>query len=75
MTDISKMMDEVYMRDAPVSRMGELYRKLYYHLAKALVDKFGEEGEKALREAIRNFAFDKGETMARQAKAIGLPLT
>lgn len=65
----------MYMRDAPVTRMGELYGKLYYHLAKALVDRFGKEGEEALREAIRNFAIDRGETMARQAKAMGLPLT
>jgi hypothetical protein len=65
---------EVYMKDAPVTRMGELFGKLYYHLAKEMMS-FGDEGENALRRAIRNFAIDRGETMRRQAEALGLPLT
>jgi len=65
---------EPYMKDAPVARMGELYGKIYYHLAKELVDVFGDEGEEALRRAIRNFAIDRGEQSRAQAEAMGLPL-
>lgn len=64
----------VYMKDEPLARMGELWAKLYYHLAKEMLS-LGEEGEKALRRAIRNYAVDRGETMRKQAEALGLPLT
>jgi hypothetical protein len=64
----------VYMKDAPLARMGEMWAKLYYHLAKEMLT-LGSEGEKALRRAIRNYAIDRGETMRKQAKALGLPLT
>lgn len=64
----------VYMKDEPLARMGELYAKLYYYLAKEMLT-FGEEGEKALRKAIRNYAIDRGEKERKQAEALGLPLT
>jgi hypothetical protein len=64
----------VYMKDEPLARMGELWAKLYYHMAKEMLT-LGEEGEKALRRAIRNYARDRGETMRKQAEALGLPLT
>ena len=65
---------EPYMKDAPVARMGELYGKLYYHLAKEMVETFGDDGEEALRRAIRNFAIDRGEQSRAQAEAMDLPL-
>lgn len=64
----------VYMKNEPLARMGEMWAKLYYHLAKEMLT-LGEEGEKALRKAIRNYAIDRGETMRKQAEALGLPLT
>lgn len=64
----------VYMKDKSLARMGELWAKLYYHLAKEMLT-FGEEGEKALRRAIRNYGRDRGETMRNQAEALGLQLT
>ena len=62
------------MKEAPVARMGELYGKLYYYLAKELVDSFGNDGEQALRRAVRSFAVDRGEQMRAQAEEMGLPL-
>ena len=62
------------MKDAPVARMGELYGKIYYHMAKEMVDTFGGDGEEALRRSIRNFAIDRGEQMRAQAEAMDLPL-
>lgn len=64
----------VYMKDEPLARMGELWAKLYYHMAKEMLT-LGEEGEKALRRAIRNYARDRGETTRKQAEVLGLPLT
>jgi hypothetical protein len=64
----------IYMKDEPLARMGELWAKLYYHLAKEMLT-LGEEGEKTLRKAIRNYGKDRGEKMRRQALSLGLPLT
>lgn len=64
---------DVYMKE-PNARMGQLYAKLYYHLAHELFS-LGEAGERALRRGIREFAIDRGETMKRIAENMGLPLT
>ena len=64
---------EIYMKEAPLARMGEMWAKLYYHMAKEMLS-LGEEGEEALRRSIRNYAIDRGETMKKQAEALGLPL-
>ena len=57
-----------------VARMGEIWAKLYYHLAREFAA-LGSEGEAALRRGIRNFAQDRGEAMRRVAEERGLPLT
>lgn len=62
-----------YIED-PVARMGEIYAKFYYHMARELVA-LGPDGEAALRRGIRNFAKDRGEAMRRVAEERGLPLT
>lgn len=62
-----------YVED-PVARMGEIWAKLYYHLAREFVA-LGPKGEEALRRGIRNFARDRGEAMRRVAEERGLPLT
>jgi hypothetical protein len=64
---------EVYMKDAPLARMGEMWAKLYYHMAKEMLT-LGSEGEGALRRSIRNYAIDRGKTMRKQAEEQGLPL-
>jgi hypothetical protein len=60
--------------EEPLVRMAQIWTKLYYHMANALIS-FGEEGEKALRKSIRDFAIDRGETMRRIAEKLNLPLT
>jgi hypothetical protein len=64
----------IYMKDEPLARMGELWAKLYYHMAKEMLA-LGVDGEEALRRAIRNYGKDRGETTRGQAEAAGLPLT
>ena len=64
----------IYMKDEPLARMGELWAKLYYHMAKEMLS-LGEPGEEALRRAIRNYGKDRGETTRAQAEALGLTLS
>ena len=62
------------MKDAPLARMGEMWAKLYYHMAKEMLS-LEEEGEKALRRSIRNYAEDRGKATKAIAESLGLPLT
>jgi hypothetical protein len=62
-----------YVED-PVARMGEIWAKLYYHMAREFMA-LGAQGEEALRRGIRNFARDRGEVMRRVAEERRLPLT
>lgn len=45
--------------------------KLFAHLSKAVVDKFGEEGADAIREGVRTFGEERGRDIARRAAANG----
>lgn len=47
--------------------------KLFAHLSKAVVDKFGEEGQDAIREGVRTFGEERGRDIARRAAANGQP--
>ncbi len=47
--------------------------KLFAHLAKAVVDRFGEEGKEAILEGVRAFGEERGRDIARRAAARGLP--
>jgi len=56
----------------PVVQMMQHYGKLYYYMAKEMVETFGPAGEAALRRAIRNFARDRGATLRRRHQEQGL---
>jgi len=45
--------------------------KLFAHLTKSVVDKFGEEGADAIREGVRTFGEERGRDIARRAAAAG----
>lgn len=45
--------------------------KLFAHLSKAVVDRFGEEGKDAVREGVRAFGEERGRDIARRAAAVG----
>lgn len=55
-----------------VVQMMEHYGKLYYYLAREMLDTFGVEGEKALRRGIREFARDRGRTLRERHQAAGI---
>lgn len=41
--------------------------KLFAHVSKAVVDRFGEEGKEAVREGVRAFGEERGRDIARRA--------
>mgnify|MGYP001178176674 FL=1 len=47
--------------------------KLFAHVAKAVVDRFGEEGKEAVREGVRAFGEERGREIARRAAMAGKP--
>ena len=47
--------------------------KLFAHLSKSVVDRFGEEGRDAIREGVRTFGEERGRDIARRAAAAGQP--
>ncbi|MGI6004930.1 MAG: L-2-amino-thiazoline-4-carboxylic acid hydrolase [Christensenellales bacterium] len=54
----------------PVS-MYAIAAKLFAHVAKTVADRFGEEGKQAVMEGVRAFGLERGQDIARRAKAIG----
>ncbi len=58
----------------PIVQMMQHYGKLYYYLAKEMLDSFGAEGEEALRRAIRNFARDRGAALRQRHQEEGLEI-
>ena len=53
--------------EAPVS-WPTLYCRLFAHLAKAVVDKFGEDGRQAIREGVRTFGEERGRNIEGKGK-------
>jgi hypothetical protein len=58
----------------PINDAIALIAKLYYCLGKEMIDTFGEEGEQALRRAVRKFGTSRGETLRKRHKADGLSI-
>lgn len=58
----------------PICLLDDCWLKSYVHLAKGLIDRFGIEGESVLRQGIRNFGNDRGETLRREQLALGMKI-
>lgn len=59
----------------PSIRWAKLFAKLYYYMAKEMVDTLGpEEGKKAVERAIDKFGKARVESMKEEAAERGLPL-
>ena len=58
-----------------VTKLARLYAKLYIHLAKAVTERFGEEGREAVRLGTRNFAVERGKDIRERVLAKGEELT
>jgi hypothetical protein len=51
-----------------IAEFGDLWSLMYYAFAKEIVDSFGDEGEKALRRAIRNYGKMRGRRLRKHEK-------
>ena len=67
-------MDESKKALEPVS-MYQLFAKMFAHVAKEVVERFGEEGKEALQAGVWNFGVERGKNIAQRAKASGLKNT
>ena len=57
-----------------IAEFGDLWALMYYHFAKEMLDSFGEEGEEALRRAIRSYGRERGLRLRRRHEERGLPI-
>jgi hypothetical protein len=56
----------------PVS-MYVIAAKLFGHVAKAVIDKYGEDAREVIKEGVRAFGEERGRDIARRAAAVGEP--
>lgn len=71
---MEKNTDAVSMKDNeskdPVA-WSTLFCRLFAHLSKEVIDQFGEEGEKAIKNGVQAFGEERGRNIAERAKANG----
>lgn len=51
------------------------HAKLFSMIAKEIVEEFGEEGKKSIKEGVKKYGMQRGHRMALRAKSDGFPLT
>ena len=64
---------EKNMKVAEPISMYELFAKMFAHVAKEVVERFGEDGKKAIKAGVWNFGAERGKTIAERAETKGLP--
>jgi len=52
----------------------DIFGLLYIHMAKEIIETFGNEGEGAVRRAIRNFGIDRRKRLRAKHEAEGKPI-
>lgn len=57
-----------------IAEFGDLWSLMYYVFAKEMIDSFGNEGEEALRRAIRNYGKTRGLRLKKRHEEQGLPI-
>lgn len=60
--------------DLEIANYQDAWAKLYLHFAKAVVRDFGIDGERLLRQAVRQFGIDRGVAQRKNHLAAGLKL-
>jgi len=63
------------MMETPLESMGKVFALLFGHMAKATVERFGEEGRQAVTDGIMSFGRQRGRGIRDRVLAQGLPLT
>jgi hypothetical protein len=59
----------------PLEKMGRIFALLFGHMAKATLDRFGEEGRQAVIDGIMSFGRQRGRGIRDKVLAQGLSLT
>lgn len=68
-------MAKIRSTDEPVGRMAKLMAKMYYFMAKEMIDRLGEEeGKAAVRAAVTKFGKSRIESMYEEAREQGLEI-
>lgn len=57
-------------RAEPMS-MYHMYAKLFAHVAKAVIDQYGEDAREAIKKGVRAFGEERGRNIANRAAAAG----
>lgn len=60
--------------ETDIAEFGDLWSMMYYIFAKEMLDSFNEEGEEALRRAIRSYGKARGLRLRRRHEEQGLPV-
>ena len=68
-------MEPQEVKQAELNDLVRFTALLYYHLAKEVVQAFGQEGEKAIARAMENLGQERGMTIKAKVEEEGLPLT
>jgi len=69
-------MSTIKSSDPSGERFAKLMAELYYHMAREMVDRLGEEaGREAILAAVRSFGQARVAAMRQEAQLRGLPLT
>ncbi|MEW5919859.1 MAG: L-2-amino-thiazoline-4-carboxylic acid hydrolase [Bacillota bacterium] len=58
-----------------VAQLTEYAARLFYHLAGTVVERFGEEGAQAVRDAIHAFGVERGRRVRHKVEEAGLAVT
>lgn len=60
--------------EGDIAEFGDLWSLMYLVFAEEMVDSFGEEGEEALRRAIRSYGRARGLRLKKRHEEQGLPI-
>lgn len=62
------------LEDIKTGNLDDCWLKMYVHVARAITETYGIEGEVALRQGIRNFGHDRGQTLRNEQLALGMKI-
>lgn len=68
-------MSKEYTVGEAVRKMSVHMANMYYFLTKEMINDFGEDAKETIERAIAQFGYERGQEIAKQVKAEGLPLT
>ena len=64
---------EHYIETEPAERSQYFWVSIFYYMAKTAIDDFGLEGERCIREAVRQFGHERAIRKRQRSDALGLP--